>query len=239
MTDMDIVGVPWDQFLSYMRDNWKQGQHMAVCGPTGKGKTVFASQLMKIRQWTVTLDAKGGDSSLDESGLTRIADWPPPRHVLDAIAEGRPAQLVVGFTPRSLAEWDALQRLLEKTLDEIWTGGNWTVRLDEFQLLSDRKMMNLGKRVEMMLVAARDKRISVVSLFQAPAWVPKAATRQASYVVLYKTTDVNVIKILAEAVGRPWQELAAAMRKLPKWHCLVFTTDPDEPVILTSAPPLD
>jgi hypothetical protein len=78
----------------------------------------------------------------------------------------------------------------------------------------------------------------VVTAFQAPAWVPKAGTRQATFVVLWPTRDRNMIKSVAEAMGRPWKELGAAVDELPPYHTLIIPKKIRAPMVLTHAPKL-
>src|SRR5437016_5933255 len=71
-----VVGLPWDDFLSYMAWSWKPGQHIAMIGPTGEGKTTFAAGLLNLRNWVLALDPKGEDETLSASGFERITHLP-------------------------------------------------------------------------------------------------------------------------------------------------------------------
>lgn len=231
-----VVGVPWPTFQAWFADVWQPGQHVAMIGPTGQGKTTMAVGILNTRKYVLSLDAKGGDSTLAKAGFTRVNDWPPPREVLEAIADGRPARLSLGFELQTVEDFVKLKTLMSKVLDASYAEKGWTLHLDELQVLADRKMMNLGARIEKHLVSARDKKISVVSLYQAPAWVPTAASRQATWVILWPTRDEDVIKKVAAISGRPWRELLAAIKMLPKYHVLVAGLDPFEPLVLTTPP---
>ena len=50
-----------------------------------------------------------------------------------------------------------------------------TLFVDEFELLSSQRMMRLGTMIERMLITARRDKTSVITTFQAPAWVSKHA----------------------------------------------------------------
>lgn len=234
--DDSVVGVPWDVFMAWFAHVWEQGQHVAIVGPTGCGKTTVALGICKLRNWVLALDAKGGDSTLKGAGFTPVSDWPPPRQVQRDIAEGRPARLVVGFTPRTLAEKAKLKDFLRVVLEAAWVDGHWTVEVDELQLMADRKMMNLSGIVEEFLVAARDKGLSVITAFQAPAWVPTASTRQATWIIIFPTRDETVIKSLAAKVGRDWRELRSILHSLPDHCCVVAGLNPRDPLVLTKPP---
>ncbi len=231
-----IVAVPWDMFAAWFKDVWQPGQHVALVGPTGEGKTTFAVGILKNRKWVLALDPKGQDGTLQASGFMRVDTWPPPSKIRDGIAEGKPARLIAGGSVRTDQDKKALVDLMHACVRGVRAEGGWTVYADEFQLLADQRMYGLGKPVEEMLVSARSRGTSVVTAFQAPAWVPKAATRQATYTVLWPTRDVNMIKAVAESMGRTWQEIVAAVRELPAYHVLVIPKSVHAPMVLTKAP---
>lgn len=228
-----VIGVPWETFIAWYSTVWEQGQHVALVGPTGCGKTTCAIGIGRTRRWVLALDAKGGDSTLAKSGYTRITSWPPPRKIRQDIAEGRPARLVAGFSPKTLADRPRLRLFLRRVLDEAWIDGGWTIQVDELQIMAHGKMMGLSGEIEQFLVAARDKNLSVLNLFQAPAWVPTAATRQAEWIILYPTRDIDVIKALAAKIGRDWHDLAELLHELPDHHIVVSGVNPRDPLVLT------
>jgi hypothetical protein len=234
--DTTVISVEWDMFIRWFRDEWKPGQHVALIGPTGEGKSTFAVGILKTRKWVLAFDPKGHDDTLAHSGFERILSWPPTNKHRDAIAEGRPVRMIVGGSMRTDADKKKLVDLLHDVIDGVRAEGGWTCYADEFQILADRRMFNLGTQVEEMLISARSRGTSVVTSFQAPAWVPKAATRQATFTVLWPTRDEDMVKAVAMSMGRKWQEIAAAVRELPPYHVLVIPKRVHAPMIITTAP---
>lgn len=233
-----VTAREWDVFLKQWRKDWEPGQHVALIGPTGEGKSTFAVGILGLRKWVLALDPKGEDETLSQSGYERITKWPPSDKIRDRIAEGKPARLIVGGSMRTKAEMSKLAALMHSAIDGVRGEGGWTIYADEFQLLADRRMYGLDKEIEALLIAARSRGTSVVTAFQAPAWVPKAGTRQASFVVMWPTRDRVMIKTVAEAMGRQWHDLAEAVDELPPFHVLVIPKRIREPMILTHAPKL-
>src|SRR5579859_446982 len=140
-----VTGVPWETFRRYLAHNWTPGQHKALIGPTGEGKSTYAVGILGMRRYVIALDPKGGDDTLAASGFQRIPHWPPPGRVRQDIAEGRGARLILGERG---ADFETLAEEFGKALDGVLKEGGWTVYIDEFQVASDRRMMNVGIKAE-------------------------------------------------------------------------------------------
>ena len=155
------------------------------------------------------------------------------------IAEGKPARLIVGGPSRTVQQDARNQSLMHKAFAYGREAGGWTVYVDEFELISSQRQFNLGKWVERMLISARSEGTSVVTSFQAAAWVSKHATRQARMTVMWPTGDRDMIKAVASSMGRDWRQVAAAVDELPQYHVVVIPRGKlGGPLICTSAPKL-
>lgn len=259
-----VIGLPWGDpavrqgrtFLNYMRGKWQPGQHIAMIGPTGEGKSTFAGGLLALRQWVMALDPKGEDETLSRTGYVRVSTLPSgnrgplwrARHwdaarqwdrIEQAIAEGRPARIIVGGPARTEKQDAANQDLMRRAFLYAREAGGWTVYVDEFELISSQRMFRLGPQVERMLISARRDGTSVVTSFQAAAWVSKHATRQARYAVLWPTGDRDMVEAVARAMGRDKKVLERAVDELPRFHVLVIPRGiRSGPLVCTSAPEL-
>jgi hypothetical protein len=234
-----IVGVSWNTFLAWLSETWEPGTHLAIIGPTGEGKTTFVVGILGLRQWVIALDPKGEDETLAASGYRRITRLPLPGEVRNHIAEGKPARFIIGGPSRTDRERVALRNLMAQAIKMVREQGGWTIYIDEFQILADARLFGLGKPIEELLISARRNRTSVITSFQAPAWVPRAATRQAWGTLILPTRDVNMIKATAESMGRPWQELMQAVQMLPQYHGLFIPKSVHAPMILINPPPVN
>src|SRR6266576_962773 len=235
-TPVRVVSLEWSLFLRWMESNWPPGTHIALIGPTGEGKTTFAVGIMALRKWILALDAKGEDGTLSASGFRRVTKLPLSGRIRNDIAEGKPARLILGGATDSNDAERRLRALLARGVAMVRHQGGWTLYADEFQIVADLRMFGLGKSIEQGLISARDKGTSIVTSFQAPAWVPKASTRQATIVVMWPTRDISMIKSVAESMGRDWRELLEIVRHLPRFHVVVIPKSIFEPYIITHAP---
>jgi hypothetical protein len=265
-----VVWLNWDQYLQWLNGRlshvqaswgedvklgppWQPGEHMALDGPTGEGKTTHAVGILGARKYVLALDPKGEDETLSASGYQRVTHiWEDTirwrlAHRKDAkiwddihrrIDDGQDARIIVGGGSDSDAEDIALQKLMREAITYSRHAGGWTLYVDEFELLSSQRMFNEGPRIERMLITARRKKTSVVTTFQAPAWISQHATRQARRAVKWPTGDRNMIKKLAEAMGRDWKELGQAVDLLPPYHTITIPRGSRHPMIITSAPEL-
>jgi hypothetical protein len=257
-TGPNVVYLDWeDEFIPWLtgkknrvdRDGpralagpWKPGQHMALVGKTREGKSTFAVGVLETRKYVLALDPKGEDDTLAASGYTRVTGLPPkkpfPRKIQKDLEDGRPVRLIVGGASRTRDQDEALRSLMEDALEYARQSGGWTVYVDEYQILADQRMYRLGPNVERMLISAARDKTSVITAFQAPAWVPKASTRQATIIVCWRTRARDMLKVVAEAAGRDWHTLGAVIDELPKYHVAVIPDDLRSPLMITKAPKL-
>lgn len=239
MLRADVEALKWKDFQEFFRAAWKPGDHIALVGPTGTGKTTLACGILPLRKYVLAIDPKSGDStlaSLKRYGFERCANWPPPREVRKRIANGEPARLIVGPVVRNKDDLPKQKAVFSAALDGAFDEGGWTVYCDELQLLADRRMIGLTTSVERILIAARDRGVSMVTSFQRPANVPRSAADQSSWLAIWYTRDQDVVSRIAEMVGRPKNEIRGAVDGLEKYSLLLFSRDPSEAIRVVRPP---
>ena len=236
-----VAAMPWEQFEPWFAKKWKQGEHVAIIGATGYGKTTVIDNLLKSRRHALAIDVKGGDKTLAKlqaHGFVRTG-WPLPAKVYRDIRRGKPARFIVGHKPRTMEEIPKLKLTVAQCIHDIFSEEGWTAYIDELQMAASTKMMNLGGIIETNLIAGRDRGLSILTAMQQPAWVPRSAHGQASWLFVFPTRDQDVADRIAEIAGRPKEEVRGAMKGLgakDDHMVLVVGTNPFAPMIVTRAP---
>jgi len=178
-----------------VHDSWEQGQHVTVIAPTGGGKSVLAVKgLLPMWEYTLTIDAKGEDKTLRQSGK-KVKQYPSwQRH--------RDSKFWLLLPPDQPRAAD----ISIKTLRHIFKDKGWTVYLDELRLFTDRKYLPAYQRmlpaeVERLWLYGRSRGITLVTGTQAPRWIPAAAFEQPRHFLLGRVQDDRAIKRLGEISG--------------------------------------
>lgn len=202
----------------YKGDNlgWHQGDHIMIVGPTSAGKTTLASKLLPLRSHVVMLVTKMRDPTFEREykGWTRLNSWPrkgPPQWENRVLLWPKPG--------KTLAETKGIQReVFADALDRIARQGNRTVCVDETLYMGDPKYLNLGNEIGMLHYFGRSSGVSMVTLTQRPAWIPKIIYSSVTHAYVARTKDRDDAKRLADLGGTDAKELAANLETLTDKH---------------------
>jgi GTPase SAR1 family protein len=205
---------PWQQLQSDLMRNWHQGEHVAVVGPTGVGKTTLITRLVEARRYVVVFVSKVHDDTIrkDFKGFERIEQWPPKIHQDKVLLWPKPGKSV---RDTYLKQRDVFQ----KAMDSIFLERNWCVVFDEQHYLCHD--LKLTPENTMFQHQGRSSGLSVVNGCQRPAWVPLVTFSGSTHSFFWRTTLKNDLTRLSDTGGIDKKELEANMLTLGK-HEFVY-----------------
>lgn len=91
--------VPWPQLYGYLQKEFKQGDHVAILGPTDAGKSHIAFAVAEIRTYVMVVACKPRDRLIDDA--TKRGYYLVPGNKLEVpYSDGRPVHKRVIFWPR-------------------------------------------------------------------------------------------------------------------------------------------
>lgn len=189
---------------------------MTLIGATGSGKTHLALVLASMREYALVIATKRRDPVLEELGWKRVRNlredvlWTADRRVpLDP-------KLVYWPTPQegTVRRRQAAQaRQIREALDWADRTGGWALVIDELMYVS--RSLGLERELEHAWFQSRTQGVSLIGAAQRPTQVPLLAFSQASYVVVWQTSDGRDIERLREvAAGFPRETIEECVRSL-------------------------
>lgn len=192
---VDAPRVPWDVFVNE-RLRWKQGEHFAMIGPTGQGKTTMLMNVLPLHPFIVAFATKPRDETMEtliQSGYLRIERWVSldprqyPRRVLWPSAT-------------RLDSVKSQQAVFRDAFQKIYREGGWTVAVDETWFMA--QMLKLGTELKLYLLQARSLGISLVCASQRPAYIPLEIYDQSSHIMFWRDNDESNLRRIS---GISWR----------------------------------
>lgn len=197
----------WRDFRPWLADEWQEGEHVAIVGSTGSGKTTFARSILKLRDFVVVLGTKSRDPSLyaplEADGFVRTEHWTPwewedtgQRYIIFA------PELKLSDDPsgkdvdRAL---DAQAQAFRRALVQIFKVGGWTVYADELRYLADD--LRLTPELNLLYLQGRSLGVTMVASTQRPRAVPLNMFEQASWFYLWRVSDREDRRRASEMTG--------------------------------------
>lgn len=194
---------PWDEVRQDIFKRWtpKDAPHHSIISLSGGGKSYLATRgLLPMRGWrhTLIIDNKGDDETLNDVGrrvrqLPRSDPWFRNRDDPDHSWY----RLVV------FDDWAKAREQVKAALAHVYRQGNWTVFVDETRNLTDPRIpsLNLRSYVEQIWLRGRSRGVELVSMTQAPRWVPSSFYDQPSFVWIGRINDERAHQRLREIGG--------------------------------------
>lgn len=223
MGDDAIPRVSWAEFCS--RFDWKQGEHVALVGPTGQGKTTLALQLLNLRSWVVVIATKPKDATLGglvRHGFQLIRSWPPPNDQARRVL----------LWPRWRSPLDTRKQagVIRSALLSIFREGAWCVFADDVQYLTTQ--LGLRDVLTMLWLQARSLDISVMAASQRPRWAPREMWTQSTHLFIWGTNDAEDLKALSGLGGMDTKVIRSTVATLAK-HDVLYINARDRRMAVT------
>lgn len=190
--------------------SWQVGQHIAVVGDTGTGKTYLVSKLTELRQYVVIFRTKPDDIKFPGFRKARTVA------ALDDMYETR-----ILLEPKHGQQMRQGYELFTRVFDQ----GGWTVVIDEEWFVEAR--LKLTEYVETLLTQGRSKGISVVVGMQRPARISRFTISQCTHLFSFRiegrdlqtmkeATTPRIVEPIASLTGHDFVYYNRATRVVAK-----------------------
>jgi hypothetical protein len=221
--------IDFDDFLQYVFD-WKQGQHVALIGPTESGKSTLQYGILPKRRYVVFFATKPRDKTLDafadKGGYVRIQDWPPTQGRMSKkiiTPEEMPRRLLwPDATEMSPATMDHQREVFLRAFHDIYGTGGWCVVWDEFWMMCS--ILGLEKEARIMLQQARSNDISFVIGAQRPSRIPLEVFDQTTHLFFWRDNDEANLKRMGGIGWKSANEIRAFVANLEPFQVLYINT---------------
>lgn len=205
-------------WLALMRTEWRQGQHVAIMGRTGRGKTTLARDLMALRGWTIVIASKRKDDTMDafpKFGYRIIQKW-PPRY------EDR--RVVLWARPKTLRDTINARALIARVLDDVYENGGWAVLLDDVAKMANA--LGFKREIATLLNESRSSGSSIVSAMTQPSSVtqaiPSEVWRQVRYHLVFYYRVSRDVEAISDIAGYDKKTIQGFMARLRAYDFLAF-----------------
>ena len=227
--NQELTPVSWDEFLQ--RFSWRQGEHLTVIGPTGRGKTHLIKQLLPMRRCVVIVATKPNDPLLDQFKadgykVVRSLPLPPPEFIAPRVV----------FWPRNEDAGDIpkQQVAIRDLLLQVYRNGGYAVYFNEIHYVT--KFLKLEPLVDLLYRQGRSLGVTVIAAAQRPFHIPLVAYDQARHVFFFQENDDTNLRRIGSIGSIANRAIRQQVARLETYQVLYLNTL-DGTMMVTTAPP--
>lgn len=201
----DFTVIEWQKFARLFRKSHRQGEHVALVGQTGSGKSVLGLSLCKEiakrkgddgrPARVVVFGTKPRDDTMSSLGWPVVKKWPP--------SYGQ--EHCVVWPKSSNPETAAAQqrRVFRPLMNTIYHEGGQTVYIDEASDFEESPPEGLGLSVQMKQywTKARGLKLTLIAGTQRPRNVRREMWSEPSWVFIFAPDDEDDLRRVAELSG--------------------------------------
>lgn len=225
--------IPWDKFIGKVYDP-RPGEHEAIIGPTGQGKTYLQANLLLtkhsgrlLHQFIAVFATKPADVTMDRliatGRFTRLDKW----KALNPIDHPR---RVIWPDARRLDSIEIQKAVFSDALNRIFREGGrpahapvgWTVAIDELWYIIN--ILGLGVQIKVFLLQARSLGHSLLIATQRPRFVPLEVYDQSTHLFFFRDNDEENLKRLSEIQTKDKQLIKMVVANLETHQVLYINT---------------
>lgn len=221
------IEIWWPDFQTMFAKAHKQGEHVALVGPNGTGKTLMGLELCKIIGARIAKDRR-------PSRVT-ILQYKPRDDTLQVLGEGWPVikkwppkygeeHCIIWPKAKSASQAARLHRaVFLPVLDRIYVEGSQTVYAPEAAYFERAQPAGLGMggTMEQIWGTARSLKLTMISDTQRPRMVTILMWTEPAWLIIYRLENRDDIKRVADLSGYP-DEVWAIVPRLGEHECLVI-----------------
>lgn len=182
----------------------QQGDHVAVVGDTGTGKSTLMARLLLARQFSIAVKTKRDPIKFPGKRVTKLNRGRLQRSGLD-LRDPRVDRWYLDLsTGRDIRSFRREQQEeINLLFDRVWDAGGWAVLLDETFYVNT--VLKLKEPLEAMLTQGRSMGITMMMGIQRPVDVTRFVMSSASHVIAYRQ-DGRDVETLTKATTTALKE---------------------------------
>lgn len=208
--------IPWADF--YRELEWNQGEHVALIGPTGSGKTSLLISLLSLRTYVAVVATKPRDSTMDyliSHGYVKLEKW-------ESIPATKAPRRVIWPNAREIDSEEKQREAFREMYRAIYREGGWCIVIDEGFILSE----TLGLKREMRQIWNQGRSIGITHVVgtQRPRWVPTEMYDQSTHLFFWQNSDNRMLDVIGDINGRDSRQVKEIVANLDRFQVLYVNT---------------